>query len=127
MGSLSLVPKQINQTSSEPNDTSTNNTLADQDSHLQEKRETFDRALDEALEGLAEARHVLNELKTRCFFAATTAATPMVKLKVQRASHHCNRLMDEIQELLKPLSHDLMAVFTITDSLTDPIEKQIDE
>ena len=74
---------------------------------LQEKRQEFDMAVDEALDGLSGVQQILSMLKVECFSVPTGDIAPTAKLKVQRASHHCNRLIAEIQDLLQPLSHDL--------------------
>lgn len=74
---------------------------------LQEKRQEFDMAVDEALDGLSGVQQILNMLKVECFSVPTGDIAPPAKLKVQRASHHCNRLIAEIQDLLQPFSHDV--------------------
>jgi hypothetical protein len=73
---------------------------------LQEKRQAFDMAIDDALDGLSEVQQILSMLKVECFSVSTGDIASPTKLKVQRAAHHCKRLIAEIQELLQPLSHD---------------------
>ncbi len=88
-------------------DTCTDGAGREQTMLLQEKRQEFDMAVDEALDGLSGVQQILSMLKVECFSVPTGDIAPAAKLKVQRASHHCNRLIAEIQDLLQPLSHDL--------------------
>ncbi|HYU73061.1 MAG TPA: hypothetical protein VEL31_10315 [Ktedonobacteraceae bacterium] len=76
---------------------------------LQEERQEFDMAIDEVLDGLSGIQQILNVLKAECFSGVTSNIAP-ARLKVQRASHHCNRLIAEVQQLLQPLPDDLGAL-----------------
>jgi hypothetical protein len=77
---------------------------------LQEERQAFDMAIDEVLDGLSEVRQILCVLKVECFSGLASNIAPAAKLKVQRASHHCSRLIAEVQQCLQPLPDDLEAI-----------------
>jgi hypothetical protein len=74
---------------------------------LQEERQEFDMAIDEVLDGLSGIQQILGVLKAECFSGLASNVAPAARLKVQRASHHCNRLIAEVQQLLQPLPDDL--------------------
>jgi hypothetical protein len=94
---------------------------------LQVKRQQLDISLEEVIERLAETQQLLNGLKVICFSVSTPFITPTAKLKVQRTSHHCNRLLTEVQrlshdctrlstevqQLLQPFSHDLLTLLSL--------------
>src|ERR1700681_2855717 len=80
---------------------------------VQAHRQEFDMSLDEALEGLQGIQQILNNLKEECFSVPTTNLTPPVRLKVQRASHHCTRLMTEMMLLLQPFPQELQALLSL--------------
>lgn len=77
---------------------------------LQSQRQQFDMALDEAVDGLQEAQQILHMLKIMYFAEETTVVAPTTRLKLQRASHHCNRLLSEVYQLLQPFSQELQAL-----------------
>lgn len=77
---------------------------------LQEERQAFDMAIDEVLDGLSDVQQILGVLKAECFSGLTSTIAPATRLKVQRASHHCGRLIAEVQQLLQPLPDDLEAL-----------------
>jgi hypothetical protein len=77
---------------------------------LQEERQEFDMAIEEALDGLSGIQQILGVLKAECFSGFASNIAPAARLKVQRASHHCCRLIAEVQQLLQPLPDDLEAL-----------------
>jgi hypothetical protein len=88
---------------------------------LREERQEFDMAIDEVLDGLSGIQQILGVLKAECFSGSASNIAPVARLKVQRASHHCNRLIAEVQQLLQPLPDDLEALI-LRETLSRPLE-----
>lgn len=74
-------------------------------------RQEFDMSVDEALEGLQGIQQVLNQLQATLFSAPIPTLTPTARLKVRRTSHHCARLLTEVQQHLLPFSQELQQTF----------------
>jgi len=89
---------------------------------VQMHRQEFDMSLDEALEGLEGIQQILNKLKGECFSVPIPNLAPPVRLKIQRASHHCTRLMTEMILLLQPFPQELQALLPLeTQSLSPEV------
>jgi hypothetical protein len=69
-------------------------------------RQDFDMSVDEALEGLQGVQQVLHQFEATFFSVPISTLTPEARLKVRRTSHHCTRLIAEVQQLLLPFSQD---------------------
>jgi hypothetical protein len=86
---------------------------------VQAQRQVFDMSLDEAIEGLQGAQQALNALKEAWMFSST----PEIRLKIQRASHHCMRLMTDIMQSVHPLSQELQTLMSL-ETLSLPLKGQ---
>jgi hypothetical protein len=86
--------------------------LMEQEANVQIYRQSFDIGIEGTLDGLQEVQQVLNLLKAEYFSVPTSNITPEAKLKLQRTSHHCNRLMAEVIHLLQPFSSELQIFFS---------------
>jgi hypothetical protein len=84
---------------------STNGTNREHIQLLQEERQAFDMAIDEALDGLSEVQQILGRMKLAYCLPGGHVA-PRTKLKIQRAYHHTLRIIAEIQDHLQPLSSE---------------------
>jgi hypothetical protein len=49
--------------------------------------------------------------KAKYFSIPLSTIPPVAKRKVQRASHHCHRIISEIQQFLQPFSQELQEIF----------------
>jgi hypothetical protein len=71
---------------------------------LQQQQQALDMAMEEVQEGLSEVQGILNAFKALCECFPNTV-TLEAHLHILLASQHCHRILQEVHELLNPLSH----------------------